>query len=161
MQRYGIFFLFILVLLRTGWNDWKERKIKNRASIMILLLSLTACVVVSEISVQERLLGLAIVSVPMTLIGVLCPGSFGGGDAKFSAVCGAFLGWEKVLEGTVAAVFLAGAYCIWLLFGGFLKQRKYHSKKEYCLKEKIDMQFAFGPFLCIGYLIETVKMLRI
>lgn len=161
MRRYGILFLFILVLLRTGWNDWKERKIKNRASIMILLLSMTACVVVSEISVQERLLGLVIVSVPMTLIGVVCPGSFGGGDAKFSAVCGAFLGWEKVLEGTVAAVFLAGAYCIWLLAGRFLEQRECNSKKESCLTKNFDMQFAFGPFLCIGYVIEAVKMLGI
>lgn len=161
MRRYGILFLFILVLLRTGWNDWKERKIKNRASIMILLLSVAVAVLFPEISIKERIKGLFIVSVPMSVIGISFPGSFGGGDAKFAAVCGAFLGWEKVLEGTVAAVFLAGAYCIWLLVGRFLEQRECNSKKESCLTKNFDMQFAFGPFLCIGYVIEAVKMLGI
>lgn len=161
MRRYGIFLLFVLVMLRTGWNDWKERRIKNRVSIMLLLLSVAAAVVFPEISIKERIMGLFIVSVPMSVIGIFFPGSFGGGDAKFAAACGAFLGWEKVLEGTVAAVFLAGAYSICLLAGRFLEQRERNSKKENYLGKNFDMQFAFGPFLCIGYVIEAVKMLGI
>ncbi len=144
MDRAGILVLFDLLLLMIGIKDWKERKIQNRDSMMILLLSVAGAAVMSEITLKERILGMLAVSIPMAVLGILTPGSFGGGDAKFSFACGAFLGTEGVVRGTVRAVLLAGIYSVWLLFRQ--SKRKDSSRQ---------LQFAFGPFLCVGYLLET------
>lgn len=144
MDRAGILVLFDLLLLMIGIKDWRERKIQNRASIMILMLSVAGAAVMPEITLKERILGMLAVSIPMAGLGILIPGSFGGGDAKLSLACGAFLGIEGVVRGTVSAVFLAGIYSVWLLF----RQSKRGDGSR-------RMQFAFGPFLCVGYLLET------
>lgn len=144
MDRAGILVLFDLLLLLIGIKDWKERKIQNRASMMILLLSVAGAAVMPEIMLKERILGMLAVSIPMAGLGILIPGSFGGGDAKLSLACGAFLGAKSVVRGTVSAVFLAGIYSVWLLF--------WQSKRGDSSRQ---LQFAFGPFLCVGYLLET------
>ena len=109
----------------------------------ILLLSLVSTFVFGNISVLSRSFGMLIVSIPMLLLAIWIPGSFGGGDVKLSLACGAFLGGKLVLEGTMYAVLIAGIYCIYLL----LRHRKIK-----------NIQCALGPFLAIGYGIVSLKI---
>ena len=83
----------------------------------------------------SRLIGLFCVSVPMLLITLAIPGSFGGGDIKLVAVCGFLLGWQRTLLGLFLALLSGGAYGSYLL----IKDRRNKSR-----------HFAFGPFLCGG-----------
>lgn len=83
----------------------------------------------------SRLIGLFCVSVPMLLITLAIPGSFGGGDIKLVAVCGFLLGWQRTLLGLFLALLSGGAYGSSLL----IKDRRNKSR-----------HFAFGPFLCGG-----------
>ena len=143
MARGCILLLYDTFLAMLAIEDLKNRKIRNRYPMAILLLSLVSTFVFGNISVLSRSFGMLIVSIPMLLLAIWLPGSFGGGDVKLSFACGAFLGGKLVLEGTVYAVLIAGIYCIYLL----LRHRKIK-----------NIQFALGPFLAIGYGIVSLKI---
>ena len=135
--------LYDTLLICLGIEDFKKRKIRNQYVAGILLLAMGAVVVMPEISVVSRVIAMFAVSVPMMVLNILKPGSFGGGDVKLVFACGAFLGWKLVVKGTVIAIFLAGAYCIWLI----------------CIKrEGKNVQFALGPFLSAGFFLSTFSL---
>lgn len=131
------------VLVCLARDDYRHHKIKNGYVEMILLLSAAAAIVMPEVVCNARVIGMFLVSVPMLLIAYGVPGSFGGGDVKLAFACGAFLGRELLLKGTVIAIFLAGSYCLWLI----------------CIKKVgKNVQFALGPFLGAGYLIASLQL---
>lgn len=86
----------------------------------------------------SRVIGFAAVSVPMVLINLMIPESFGGGDIKLVAVMGLLLGWRALLAGIFFALITGGGY------GALLLVKKKAGRKDH---------FAFGPFLSFGLLI--------
>lgn len=138
---------FCIVLMFMATEDRKQKRIKDKYPWMIFLMSCLAAVVMDEISVGNRLMGMLAVSVPMLCIGGAVPGSFGGGDIKLSFACGAFLGSIRVVNGAVTAICLAGVYSLVLL----IKQQKKSGRER--------IEFAFGPFLCTGYVLEALVLL--
>jgi leader peptidase (prepilin peptidase)/N-methyltransferase len=62
-------------------------------------------------------------------------GGMGGGDLKFGAMLGAFLGWKVVLLTTFIAVVLGGALAVALIASGV------RGRKD---------PIPFGPFLAAG-----------
>lgn len=143
MARRCVLLLYFIILVRLGIEDYKTRKIKNRYSLQLLLLSAVSAVVFPEISLGSRLEGMLIVSVPMAVAALIRPGSFGGGDVKLAFACGMFLGCQRVLWGTAVAVGYAAVCSLWLLM------RKKGGK---------DRQFAFGPFLSAGYFFAAMGL---
>lgn len=143
MARACTLLLFDMVLVSLGIEDLRKRKISNCYVEMILLLVFFAVFVMQEITLASRLSGMLAVSVPMGLLTRFKPGSFGGGDIKLAFACGAFLGVELLLKGTVIAIFLAGMYSVWLI----------------CIKkESKNVQFALGPYLSAGYIISSFSL---
>ena len=143
MARAVVLLLYDSVLVCLARDDYRYHKIKNSYVKMILLLSIVAVFAIPEVKWISRMTGVVLVSIPMLLIAYGVPGSFGGGDIKLTFACGAFLGWELLLKGTVAAVFLAGGYCLWLI----------------CIKKTgKNVQFALGPFLGAGYLLASFQL---
>ena len=140
MARAFLLLLFDIVLVLLAIEDFRMHKIRNLYSCLILGLGAVAVVVIPEIPWIARVLGMFGVSVPMLGLALLFPGSFGGGDIKIVLVCGAFLGWPKVLEGTLLAIFLSAVYSGYLV----ITQKKLRKRK-----------FAFGPCLSVGYLISS------
>lgn len=136
--------LFYIVLVYLAIEDFRKRKISNQCHAAILLLALVSMLVIPEISLGSRAVGMVVVSAPMIILAMLLPGSFGGGDVKLAFACGAFLGWERILNGTVLAVFLAGFYSLWLII---------------IRKENKNTQFALGPFLSVGYALTAFTLL--
>lgn len=141
MARAGVLLLYDLVLVSLAIEDFRKRKISNCYVMKILFLSVIAVVVIPEVTVISRGMGMLIVSVPMTLLALMVPGSFGGGDAKLVLACGAFLGLELIVRGTIIALFFAGIYSVCLI----------------CIKKgKRNVQFALGPFLSVGYILSSL-----
>lgn len=135
--------LFDIVLIDLAVLDYRRRKIKDWYHVAILLLTLLAMVTIPEISLKNRMAGMFVISVPMTVLALLFPGSFGGGDVKLVFASGAFLGWKLVLQGTELAIFLAGIYSFWLIF---------------IKKEKKNVQFALGPYLGAGFILSSFSL---
>ncbi len=132
--------LYDAALASLAIEDFRTRKIRNHYIVWILFLAIVATLTMPEITVFSRMFGMFAVSIPMLCLALFVPGSFGGGDIKLVFACGAFLGFELMLKGTVLAIFLAGVYCVWLI----------------CIKKGgRNMQFALGPFLSAGYIFAS------
>ena len=143
MARVCILLLFYVILAKTSLEDLLEKKIKNRSVWLIMVLAMAAVVVIPEIGVGNRLAGMFLISVPMTILALIFPGSFGGGDIKLVAACGALLGMRLVLKGTIYAVFIGAVCSLWIVF---------------CRKEKTNFQFPFGPCLSIGFIVVSLEL---
>lgn len=123
--------LFYAVLIVVSFIDLDTMEIPNGAHIIIIALSVASVLLVPEISIIDRLIGLVCVSVPFLLIS-LFTGGFGGGDIKLLAVSGLLLGWKGVLTGALIAI-VVGA-CVGVAYKLITHKRK----------------MPFGPFLSLG-----------
>lgn len=94
-----------------------------------------------SVTLVERLIGLACISVPMLLLTLLIPDCFGGGDIKLIAVCGFMLGWRATLLAMFVALLFGGGFAVYLMLSG-KKGRKEH--------------FAFGPFIGLGVFVSLL-----
>ena len=133
----GMFFTIciFLILFLIAWIDGKTKRIPDRLLAVLLAAEICAVPFFPEIEMAERGMGILCVSVPLLMLNLIRPGAFGGGDIKLSAVSGMFLGWRRMADAFLLALFMAGGYAFRLLAG----------KK----KGRRDC-FAFGPFLCMG-----------
>ena len=123
------------VLVTVAYTDMHTMTIPDKYVIAAGGIGILSALLFPEISLPERIVGMFIVSLPLLVIALVVPGAFGGGDIKFMAACGIFLGWERNLYAFFWALLLAGIYSIWLLL---------------IKKSGRKTSFAFGPFLCMG-----------
>jgi leader peptidase (prepilin peptidase)/N-methyltransferase len=86
-------------------------------------------------------IGLFVLSLPMVLLNLIKPTSFGGGDIKLCAASGFLLGWQNMLVGGFLALLSGGAWGVYLLAS------KKKGRREH---------FAFGPFLAAGIYIALL-----
>jgi leader peptidase (prepilin peptidase)/N-methyltransferase len=121
----------IVLLLAVTLIDQQTMEIPDGLIIALIPLAAAAIWARPEVTLLERGIGAAAVSIPMLLMALIIKGGFGGGDIKLMAVCGFLLGWQC----TVLAFFIAlvTGVCFALI-----------------TKKKKGEHFAFGPFLCIG-----------
>lgn len=134
-------FVFFCILDLVFLVDMDTMEIPNRFIIVMLYVAVVALLVVSGVSFIDHIIGALCISIPMLLIMYAIPGAFGGGDVKLSAAAGLIMGWQLTIIGFIIGLFAAGIYGIILLI------RKKKGKKDH---------FAFGPFLCTGYMIATI-----
>lgn len=134
-------FVFFCILDLVFLVDFDTMEIPNRFVIVLLYVAVVSLLILPGISFVDHLIGAVCISVPMLLIMFAIPGAFGGGDMKLSAAVGLIIGWQLVSVGFFIGLLGAGLYGIVLL------ARKKKGKKDH---------FAFGPFLCTGYMIATI-----
>lgn len=134
-----IAFAVCCTLLTISMIDLDTQEIPNGLVIAMLALAVAGWILQPhDPDWIARLIGAVCVSVPMLLINLIVPTSFGGGDIKLMAAAGLLLGWKNTLVAMFVALILGGGYGIFLL-AGKKKGRKDH--------------FAFGPFLSAGCVI--------
>ena len=144
MVRGCILLLYDVVLIRLAIEDYRKRTICDKYNGWILILTGISLFLDFGITPVSRVVGMLLISIPMSVIALWKPGSFGGGDVKLSFTSGAFLGAKGVLYGTCYGIVFAGVYCIWRI----------------CTKrENKNDQFALGPYLSIGYLLVTLNLI--
>ena len=152
-------FLFVCLLVQVSVCDIRTGKIPDRLNLAILALGMirqlaaflpagdaAAGTVAGTAGALAQLAaslagGLLAAALPMYLLAVAFPGSIGGGDIKFTAAAGVFLGASAVLRGPAAGMLLAGVYG-----AGLLLQHKKTARQT----------FALGPFLSAGFLLSML-----
>lgn len=134
--------LFFIIATTAAATDFRKHRIPDACCVAIVFTSAIGCVTMPQITPVERLFGGVIISVPMFLLALCFRGSFGGGDVKFMAACGLFLGWEMILDSVVYAIGAAGIYAAVLLMKGC--DRRTH--------------FPLGPFLLFGMIMSIIMI---
>ena len=132
-----------ILLLMIAWTDHKTMMIPDAYSLALIVCGILAIVLQPEITIQERLIGCFCVSLPMYLMIILIPGSFGGGDVKLTFAMGFYLGWKQMYTGTFLALLIGGIEAVYLLASGKAKAGE-------------GAHMAFGPALCAGFLLAMV-----
>ena len=127
--------IILAILLLISLIDAHEMIIPNGLSIALLACGTLAIYFIPEITITSRFIGLACVSLPLLLISLLFPGSFGGGDVKLMAAAGFLLGWQNTFIAACIGLTIGGIYGVYLMAFG---------------KKGAKEHFAFGPALCVG-----------
>lgn len=136
-----VVFAIASILITISLIDIDSMIIPDRLIISIIPLAIVLSFFQKDISIIERIVGFFVISSPMVLLNNFIKDSFGGGDIKLIAVCGAMLGWEKIILATFIGIIISGTYAIYLLI----------SKKS-----KMGTHIAFGPYLCFGIYISLL-----
>ena len=136
-----LYMVFFLILTIIGITDFDTMEIPIYLNIAILVLGVASIWITPEITIIERLIGMAVISLPMFLLNLILGTAFGGGDVKLMFVTGLLLGWKLNAIG-----FFIGAVC-GAIFG---------VASMIIAKKKGKSHIPFGPSLCIGLVASTL-----
>lgn len=135
ITKYGITVVYLMILCRIAYADWKYQIIEPWTHIGILTLACMEMLFRVGVSVQERCLGAVVIAVPMLVLTVLLKGGFGGGDIKLMAVSGFLNGVKIITYAGMLGIILSGIYVSMMLAAGKMGRKD---------------SFALGPFLVMG-----------
>lgn len=135
ITEYGITVVYLMILCRIAYADWKYQIIEPWTHIGILTLACMEMLFRVGVSVQERCLGAVVIAVPMLVLTVLLKGGFGGGDIKLMAVSGFLNGVKVITYAGMQGIILSGIYVSMMLAAGKMGRKD---------------SFALGPFLVMG-----------
>ena len=135
ITEYGITVVYLMILCRIAYADWKYQIIEPWTHIGILTLACMEMLFRVGVSVQERCLGAVVIAVPMLVLTVLLKGGFGGGDIKLMAVSGFLNGVKVISYAGMLGIILSGIYVSMMLAAGKMGRKD---------------SFALGPFLVMG-----------
>ncbi|MDE6835050.1 MAG: prepilin peptidase [Ruminococcus sp.] len=137
------------LLVVVGFMDWDTMEIDERVLAFIGLLAIPSCLFTEQASIEERIIGALIISVPFFIIGEVSRSfikkKFGEdfraielGDTLLMIVAGAYLGTKAVIVSALSGIVIAAvAGLINKMISG-------------------ESKFAFGPFLSIGIAIGAL-----
>ncbi len=125
----------LFILLAIAIIDAKTMTIPNGLNLALLLCGVAAIFICPQLPLLDRFIGLLSVSLPLLIITIIAPQSFGGGDVKLMTAAGFLLGWKQVLVATGVGMLLGSLYGVYLLIAK---------------KKSLKQHFAFGPPLCMG-----------
>lgn len=129
------------VLLAITFIDFDTLEIPNGLNIAMLVLGIIGALINPDITLINRLIGMVAVSIPLLVMALAIPGSFGGGDVKLMVGAGLLLGWQNCLLATFIGIITAGIYGIILLLSH---------------KNELKDHIAFGPYLSLGIFIALI-----
>ena len=135
ITEYGITVVYLMILCRFAYADWKYQIIEPWTHIGILTLACMEMLFRVGVSVQERCLGAVVIAVPMLVLTVMLKGGFGGGDIKLMAVSGFLNGVKVITYAGMLGIILSGIYVSMMLAAGKMGRKD---------------GFALGPFLVMG-----------
>ena len=135
ITEYGITVVYLMILCRIAYADWKYQIIEPWTHIGILTLACMEMLFRVGVSVQERCLGAVVIAVPMLVLTVLLKGGVGGGDIKLMAVSGFLNGVKVITYAGMLGIILSGIYVSMMLAAGKMGRKD---------------SFALGPFLVMG-----------
>lgn len=141
-ERYCLNLGFCCLAAAAAWTDGKERRLPDGLVKTLAVLGLAARVWkalggsggVLAVLGEGALGALAGAGIFLFLL-LIWPGAFGGGDVKFLAAGGIFLGPAGVVVAFVFSVLLAGVFCVARCRGSRRRGRA---------------EIPFGPFLAAG-----------
>ena len=136
--RFGIsagFFInmiYFSLLVVIGFTDWDTQEMMIVELLAVGVLAIPAFLFIpNSATLIERLIGIAVISVPFLIIALITKG-IGMGDVILMACAGAFLGYKAVIASAFIGIITAAIAGIIIKF-----------------TTKIS-KMAFGPWLCVG-----------
>jgi leader peptidase (prepilin peptidase)/N-methyltransferase len=132
--------VFGSLLIVSGIVDARHQIIPDAVTIPGLGLGLVLSIFNPQVGPVSALIGLLLGGGLLLAMATVTNGGMGGGDIKFAAMMGAFLGWTGLLSGLLIG-FLGGAVVGLVLMLTGVKRRG-------------DV-LAFGPFLAVGGLVAA------
>ncbi len=144
--RFIEFCSFSLFILTIGFIDFYFKIIPNVIVLLFAIVNMFFAVlnsIVCSKSILNSLTGVVSASAILFVVSFLSNGSIGGGDIKFTAAAGIFLGAQLSILALAVAVLLAGVILPVLL-----------------LAKKVDKKdvIALGPFLAIGMYVAMLLL---
>jgi leader peptidase (prepilin peptidase)/N-methyltransferase len=131
--------LFLIpVLITVTFIDLRHYIIPDKVTFFALACGVVLNIFTRDLTLVSSLLGLTSAGAFLLLIAIVSRGGMGGGDIKFAAVIGLFLGWPHGLFAVFLGCMLAG------LVGIVLLLTRVKGRKD---------AIPFGPFLCAGTLL--------
>ena len=129
----------VSALVAMAFVDIDTKEILYTFMIVIALCGAASFFVPQEVPVVwwERLLGMAVVSVPMLIL-ALITGGMGGGDVKLYVAIGLLLGWKLTLVSMIIAIVLGGIGAVLLIA---------------MKKAKKGSEMPFGPYIALGVIL--------
>ncbi|MBC2579394.1 A24 family peptidase [Clostridium sp. DJ247] len=128
-------FFYALILMYASYSDIKEKIIPDKVHLMIMVVGLI------KISLMDATMGFIIVPLPFFIAALLKGDDIGGGDVKFMAAGGFFLGLKGGFIASIMGLTLAVAI-------NFI----YYKIKN---KDK-NISFPLAPYLSIGCFLSFV-----
>jgi leader peptidase (prepilin peptidase)/N-methyltransferase len=137
-----LFLVFVVLLLRLSWIDFKVLLLPDRLTLSLMWIGLLCNAYGIFVTPSEAILGAALgyvsfFSISRIYFYVRKKEGLGQGDAKLLGAIGAWLGWQVLPEVTLIAALLN---LLWALFLSIYQSRE--SLKQHC--------FPFGPALAIA-----------
>jgi len=133
---YKVLFL-IPVFVAITIIDLQHYIIPDKITVFTLAGGVVLNVFTRDLTLVSSLLGLTSAAAFLLVLALVSRGGMGGGDIKFAAVIGLFLGWPNGLFAIFLSCMLAG------LAGIVLLLTRIKGRKD---------AIPFGPFLCTGAL---------
>jgi leader peptidase (prepilin peptidase)/N-methyltransferase len=135
LPEFVVAVVFLAALVAITVIDLRHQIIPDAITLPGVVAGFVASLVTGRISWIDSLGGIALGAGLFVAVILLSRGGMGGGDLKFGAMLGAFLGWQALLVALFVGVVLGGMSAVALLASGRLAR-----------KDAIP----FGPFLAIG-----------
>lgn len=135
------YLFFTVVLVIVTFIDLEYYIIPNKLVAFAFVAGILINIITRDLSLARMSVGIVSASSFFIILYAVSGGGMGGGDIKFAAVIGLFLGWPLALLASFLACFLAGIAGI-LLIVTKIKTRK-------------DI-IPFGPFLAAGTFITML-----
>ena len=133
-----LFSIFCSVLIVMAFIDLDTMIIPDRIHVIIIFIGISLAFV-SEMAINERIIGFFSVSLVLMLASIISKGGIGGGDIKLMAVSGFVLGYKLILIGFLMGAILASVYGIIVSKGK---------------RENMKMRIPLGPFLALGMILS-------
>lgn len=121
--------------------DLRTMEIPDVLNYIIFGVSVVSLLTVPGMSIPTHLIGFVVTALPLLLLTLAIPGAFGGGDIRLLAATGLLLGWKLALLALFIGIVGGGVY------GGVMMAAKKLKKGDH---------FAFGPYLCVGFMIAMI-----
>ena len=138
--------ILLIAALTAGVIDSRHKIIPNALTIPCMGLGLAMSFLPGRPTPVESVVGLLVAGGLLALLVWAYPKGMGGGDVKFMAMAGAFLGWTKALVAIFAASFTAVLVGLALVGMG---------------RRGLRDPLAFGPYLSLGILVAVFGDTRI
>ncbi len=126
------------ILISISAIDFDHMIIPNGLVIALIPIAVAYAIWDKDVTLLSRIIGAFAVSLPLFLLIIIIPDSFGGGDVKLMFVMGFILGWQSTLVGTFIGIIMGGAVATAVL----LKNKRKDEGKQ--------THIPFGPWLAIG-----------
>jgi len=129
------------ILIVVTFIDLEYKIIPDRIVIFTLVSGIILNIFVKDVSFLSSLIGFFLGGGVLLIIALVSGGAMGGGDIKFMAALGLYLGYKAMIVALIIS-FISGG-----IIGLVLILFKIKSRKDY---------IPFGPFLALGALISAL-----